>query len=71
MKKKILSLLFTFTLGTILFAQAPPSPPGDPGSGNTPVGGGAAPVGSGIVLLLALGAGYGTKRIYDSRKINR
>ncbi len=50
------------------FADDPPLPPASHGqSGNQPTGGGA-PIGSGIIILLSLGAGYGAKKIYDVRK---
>jgi hypothetical protein len=59
-------LTFTVALSS-LFAQ--PMPGGDPSGdpGNSPVGG-YAPVGSGLVILLALGAGYGSKKVYNARK---
>ena len=52
-----------------LFAQAttPGNPPGSPQAGDQPIGGGA-PVGSGLVILLSLGAGYGAKKIYNYNK---
>jgi len=70
--KKIIKLsaaLLTITLLTInlSFAQTPPPPNGGdtPGEGNnTPVGGGA-PIGGGLLILVALGAGYGAKKVYD------
>jgi hypothetical protein len=43
------------------------TPAGGTGGG-APIGGGAAPIGSGIAILLALGAGYGSKKLYDARK---
>jgi hypothetical protein len=68
---KLSAALITITLLTInlSFAQTPPPPNGggDPGSGNTPVGGGA-PIAGGIGILLALGAAYGGKKVYDYRK---
>ena len=68
MKKFITISILVFTIG-ILSAQTPPPPPNDPSNGNTngPVGGGA-PVGSGMVLLMAMAAGYGGKKVYDFRK---
>ena len=74
MKKtiKILVISALFFLAPIaLLAQSPPHPnngnvPGS-GNGNTPVGGGA-PIGSGLVMLMALGAAYGTKKVYNLRK---
>jgi hypothetical protein len=71
--KKVLStllFLLTITLLTInLTAQTPPPPNGggSPGSGNTPVGGGA-PIAGGIGILLALGAAYGGKKVWDFQK---
>ena len=66
-KKFITAAIFIFAISA-RSAQTPPPPNGnggDPtGSGNTPVGGGA-PIGSGIVILLALGASYGGKKVYD------
>ncbi len=56
-----------------IFAQngTPPPPPDDPSSGgNGPVGGGA-PIGSGMAFFLALGLGYGAKKVYDARKTGK
>ncbi len=76
--KKIIKLI-TITLPIIigitinlstLSAQTPPPPNGGqtPGEhGNTPVGGGA-PIGGGLLILVALGAGYSAKKVYDYRK---
>ncbi len=64
MKKIILTIAITVAAIT-LNAQTPPSPNGDgsspTGGGHTPVGGGA-PIGSGIALLMALGAAYGVRK---------
>jgi hypothetical protein len=73
MKKAIRILLLTVFFITFTVAlnslMAQPMPDGDPSGdpNNAPVGG-YAPVGSGLVILLALGAGYGTKKVYDARK---
>jgi len=67
--KKILAITaFLMISGFSLLAQAPPPPPNDPSNGGTggPVGGGA-PIGSGVVLLIAMAAGYGGKKVYDLR----
>jgi hypothetical protein len=64
--KASLSTILFFSVN-ILLAQGPPPPPGDPNSGGGPVGG-AAPIGSGIGLLLSLGAAYGGKKIYQAWK---
>jgi hypothetical protein len=72
MKKNLIHLFLTalmvlFILSAI-YAQDPPPPPGDPsGSGGNPPVGGGTPVGSGLVMLLALAAGYGF-RIYRLKK---
>ena len=66
LKNLFLTTVFLLAIA-ILSAQTPPPPNGGstPGEGgNTPVGGGA-PIGSGIAILLALGAGYGAKKVYD------
>jgi len=46
----------------------PPPPPGGHGSNGNQVPGGGAPIGSGVALLIALGLGYGTKKVYDYKK---
>ncbi len=66
--KKLVLLIFGIVLSVALSAQIPPSPNGDgsapTGGGHTPVGGGA-PLGGGIGILLALGVGYGLKKVYS------
>ena len=58
-------------LGLSLSAQTPPPPNGNGGNptqgGNDPVGGGA-PIGGGVALLIALGLGYGAKKVYNYKK---
>jgi hypothetical protein len=73
MKKAILTLVIFISLIIVpvimVSASAPPPPPppgGDPGN-STPIGG-AAPIGSGFVILLSLGAAYGSKKVFDARK---
>jgi hypothetical protein len=65
-RKIVPTLAFVF-LGLGLLAQGPPDPPGVI-HGNTEDVGGAAPIGSGIGIMLMLAAGYGAKKIYDIRK---
>jgi hypothetical protein len=66
--KKILFVTVVFLIyGFTVLAQAPPPPPGDAGGSGGPVGGGA-PIGSGIAILFALGAGYGTKKLFEAGK---
>ncbi|MCB2219693.1 MAG: hypothetical protein KQI35_04795 [Bacteroidetes bacterium] len=70
MKKIIIILISSFLLLlspvfiNSVFADAPPDPGGDPNGtgGGTPVGG--SPIGSGMVLLMSLGAAYGIKKVY-------
>ncbi|MCB2221518.1 MAG: hypothetical protein KQI35_14055 [Bacteroidetes bacterium] len=67
MKKMIKITLIAFCMAIaplFLQAQNPPHPNtgNNPGSGNTPVGGGA-PIDGGISILLALGLGYGIKKV--------
>ena len=69
--KKIIATLAIAIMFFGANAQDPPHPnddvnPTQAGSGNSPVGGGAA-IGGGIGILLVLGAGYGIKRIYASK----
>ncbi len=64
MKKVILTFAVSLALvlaGNVLLAQGPPPPPGSGHnqSGNQTPQGGGAPLGSGIGILLALGAAYG------------
>ena len=65
--RKILLSLFMFFLTAAMYAQEPPPPPPDHGSGGNVPGGGAAITG-GIGILLALGAAYGGKKVYEYRK---
>jgi hypothetical protein len=58
--KKMLCSFFLFIFSiSILFAQ---------GSDPVPPGGAEIPLDGGVFGLLAAGAIYGTKKIYDSRK---
>jgi hypothetical protein len=56
-------LLLVFLLNFAMPAMAqdpPPPPPGHGEGGNVP--GGGAPVGEGLIILVALGAAYGYKK---------
>lgn len=53
-----------------------PDPPGPPGSGGGQGNGGGpnpvgAPIDGGLGILLALGLGYGGKKLYNARKSKR
>ncbi len=70
---KILAIGLMITGATMLTtnikADNPPPPPGHGTSGNVP--GGGAPIGSGLFILLGLGAVYSGKKIYEvSKKLN-
>ncbi|KAF0202563.1 MAG: hypothetical protein FD170_1737 [Bacteroidetes bacterium] len=68
MKKTVqLTLFFLFFSGLTLLAQAPPTPPSNAGDGGGPVGGNA-PVGSGVAIMLVLGAAYGGKKFHTFTK---
>lgn len=71
MKKRIITLsaviLLALAPAATIFAQPNPGQ----NSGSTPVGGGPiggnAPIGSGMVVLLALGAAYAGKKAYNTQ----
>ena len=58
--------LCLITAVSIAQTQAPP-PPGHGSTGQT-IPGGSAPVGEGLIFLLALGASYGAKKVYSIRR---
>jgi len=64
-KTLLVVLFFSFSL---LSLADPPTPPADPnagGGGGGPVG---APIDGGLGILLAMGAAYGGKKLYQARK---
>jgi hypothetical protein len=73
MKKYIKPIFITFviiaglTIAHVSFAQ-PPAPPasGSNGGASTPMGG-TAPIDGGLSILLAAGAIYGGKKIYQAK----
>ena len=64
----ITTAIFIFAINalSVQAGSPPPPPPGHSTTGNVP--GGGAPIGSGVVILLVLGAAYGGKKVYDFRK---
>ncbi len=69
--RSLLLLAFVFTLQNVSFSQPPPPPTSNHGSaGNAPPGGGGdgAPIGDGLIFLVAMAGLYGGKKIYDARK---
>ncbi len=68
----ILTISFFAGISTVnAQATSPSDPPsGGPQAGDQPIGG-SAPVGSGLVILLSLGAGYGAKKVYNYYKTEK
>lgn len=64
--RSLLIGVFVLAVKIVLSQGGPPNPPGDP-TGGGPVGG-AAPIEGGIGILLALGAAYGGRKLYQLRK---
>ena len=60
------AVLIFVTLVTLRAQDPPPPPPGGGHGGGSNQTGGAAPLGSGILLLISLGVGYGVKKIYST-----
>lgn len=72
MKKSIgvlLMILFVVAI-TVVVTGAPPPPPDDPptgpGSGETYIGG--VPIAGGVLIMIALAASYGARKLYNARK---
>ncbi len=67
MKKQITTILFTIALTLSVsngFTQPPPPPTGAGHGASGNQTGGNAPLGSGLFILLGLGAAYGGKKLY-------
>ena len=58
----IIIAITTFITSNAKAADPPPPPPGHGSTGNVP--GGGAPIGSGLFILLGLGAAYGGAKGY-------
>jgi hypothetical protein len=72
MKRKIhkLLLMLSIIIAPTLWSVAQPNPSGNSngdGVGGDPIGGGA-PIGSGVMIMLAMGAAWAGKKTYDARK---
>ncbi len=70
--KKIKLALVLFAIFAMPFVSLS-DPPGPPGSGSGQGNGGGpnpvgAPIDGGLGILLALGLGYGAKKLYNARK---
>ncbi|MCB0821642.1 MAG: hypothetical protein KDC09_03045 [Bacteroidales bacterium] len=70
MKKvvQILAILFVVLVPVILSAQPLPYDTGVGGGAGANSVGGGAPIGGGLLIMISLAIGYGTKKIYDARK---
>jgi hypothetical protein len=64
-KACILGFLFSALSLGVQAQPSPPPPPDDPSMNGTngPVGGGSAPIGSGLGILLGLGLVYGATKV--------
>jgi hypothetical protein len=72
MKKtiKITVIILVIIFPVILFAQPMPYDQTiGGGAGSVPVGGGGAPLGEGIILLLTMGVGYEVRKYRQIRKM--
>ncbi len=66
LQKILIIMLLIIASSTYVFAQdapLPPPPPSHGSTGNQP--GGSSPISDGLYILLALGAVYGGKKLYD------
>jgi hypothetical protein len=61
----VLTLFFAASV-TVAQTQAPPPPSHGTTDHNVP--GGGAPVGEGIIFLVAMGAAYGARKVYSMRR---
>ncbi len=59
----VLFMLLTFATPVSAQDPPPPPPPGHGEGGNVP--GGGAPIGEGLIILVAMGAAYGYKKWTD------
>jgi hypothetical protein len=73
MKKRFKIIIISIAIAMFGLTTAGMAQP-NPGSnsngsepGGPPIGGGTAPIGSGIALILLMAAGYGVKRVFDAR----
>lgn len=65
---KLLLIGLLFMTATGLMAQGPPDPPDEGGNNSGNQTGGNAPIGGGLGILLALGAAYGARKVYQFKQ---
>ncbi|MEN8225424.1 MAG: hypothetical protein ABFS05_08705 [Bacteroidota bacterium] len=61
-------MIFLFVIAAMVVATAaPPPPPGPtPHANDTYIGG--APIAGGVLIMIALAASYGARKLYSARK---
>ncbi len=62
----VISFLTVLPMLSTAQVMGPQDPDGSP-SGQ-PIGGGGAPIGGGLFILLGMGVAYGSKKVYDLNK---
>lgn len=73
MKKSLVKLIQTLLIVIFLclsyaVSAQPPNPNDSNNSSGNKLNGGGAPIGSGLFILLGLGAAYGGKKLYEMKK---
>jgi hypothetical protein len=68
-KRYLMMFIMTVFITVVKSQPTDPSDPNNPDPGGPQ--GGAVPVDAGLGILLAAGAGYGVKKVYDYRKKSR
>lgn len=69
MKKSIgviLMILIVVALAGVVNASPPPPPGPTPGTNETYIGG--VPIAGGLLIMIALAASYGARKLYNARK---
>lgn len=72
MKNTFKTITVSLILALALFISTPvqADPPGMPGNHgeNGDIPGGGAPIGSGVILLIAMASAYGSKKAFDIKE---
>ena len=69
-KTLILAAFLTISSQALMGQPGPPPPPSSHGSSTNQPAGGGAPIEGGVGILLALGAAYGARKVYQLKKAN-
>ena len=67
---KTFLFIVAFSLFSLIGTSQPPPPQGGHGESNNQPPGGGAPIGSGMLILIGLGAVYGGKKLYKIKEEN-